>query len=282
MSNYRKSRLFGKKEKTNLFIFVCVSLFIILAIYLIGTRLTVGTSSNDLSINQVSNNNTDFNKELDVNDNNSENVIDNAIQVKDDSKLDTNLENSLNNIGDLEQKDTVSSELNEEVNNEVLNNKSDVAKEGNSDSSEVPVSSSNGIEFAKPIDGEIIREYANDTIFSKTLNSWRTREGVDFKAPIGTSVVSVLDGVVEKIDNDLTERGNYIVIKHDDGFKTIYSNLDEEVKVVSGQKVKKSEVIAMVGNSSGNYSNEDYGAHLNFSMYLNNEEVDPAEYIKFK
>ena len=144
------------------------------------------------------------------------------------------------------------------------------------------VSTSGNISFVSPVEGAVIREYTNDTIYSKTLNTWRTREGIDFKAEIGSPVVSVLDGVVEKIDNDLTERGEYIVIKHEDGFKTMYTNLDEEVKVVIGQNVRKGEVIATVGNSSGNYSNEDYGAHLNFVMYLNNEEVNPSEYINFK
>lgn len=284
MSNYRKSKIFGKKEKFNLFVFVGITLFIIFIMYLTSTPSKADKSQNEFGKSEISQNSTGFEQELNVN----ENIIDNAVQVKDDNvldkqEIDINKEKSdeLDNKNELATNDSSNNNL-AQLNNESVENSTEknIAMETNEESAQV--STSGNISFVSPVEGAVIREYTNDTIYSKTLNTWRTREGIDFKAEIGSPVVSVLDGVVEKIDNDLTERGEYIVIKHEDGFKTMYTNLDEEVKVVIGQKVRKGEVIATVGNSSGNYSNEDYGAHLNFVMYLNNEEVNPSEYINFK
>ena len=284
MSNYRKSKIFGKKEKFNLFVFVGITLFIIFIMYLRSTPSKADKSQNEFGKSEISQNSTGFEQELNVN----ENIIDNAVQVKDDNvldkqEIDINKEKSdeLDNKNELATNDSSNNDL-AQLNNESVENSTEknIAMETNEESAQV--STSGNISFVSPVEGAVIREYTNDTIYSKTLNTWRTREGIDFKAEIGSPVVSVLDGVVEKIDNDLTERGEYIVIKHEDGFKTMYTNLDEEVKVVIGQKVRKGEVIATVGNSSGNYSNEDYGAHLNFVMYLNNEEVNTSEYINFK
>lgn len=274
MSNYKKSKIFGKKEKFNLFVFLCITLFVIFILYLTSMPTKSDKSQNQFSNNELAQKNN-FQQELNI----EENFMDNAVQVKDDNntthqKVEDKKVNNKNVIAseDLKEKD-------EEKLNKIENK--DVADKNNEEES-AQVSTKSNITFVSPIEGSLIREYTTDTIYSKTLSTWRTREGIDFKAEIGTPVMAVLDGVVEKIDNDLTERGEYIVIKHDDGFKSIYTNLDEEVKVVSGQKVRKGEVIATVGQSSGNYSNEDYGAHLNFIMYLNNEEVNPSEYINFK
>lgn len=284
MSNYRKSKIFGKKEKFNLFVFVGITLFIIFIMYLTSTPSKADKSQNEFGKSEISQNSIGFEQELNVN----ENIIDNAVQVKDDNvldkqEIDINKEkfDELDNKNELATNDSSNNDL-AQLNNESVENSTEknIVMEINEESAQV--STSGNISFVSPVEGAVIREYTNDTIYSKTLNTWRTREGIDFKAEIGAPVVSVLDGVIEKIDNDLTERGEYIIIKHEDGFKTMYTNLDEEVKVVIGQKVRKGEVIATVGNSSGNYSNEDYGSHLNFAMYLNNEEVNPSEYINFK
>ena len=290
MNNYRRSKIFGKKEKVNLFVFLCLTLVIVFLIYFTFSSTNMDKNDNQLAKNETLENSI-FEQELNVNVN--ENIKDNAIQVKDDKeKEDTKQEFIANNTGntnnsnekqELSKDNSLSQTGNTIVETsdkkDVVENKGEFAQETNDETSQV---SANNISFVSPVDGTIIREYTTDTIFSKTLNTWRTREGMDFKAEVGTPVVAVLGGVVEKIDNDLTERGEYIIIKHDDGFKTMYTNLDEEVKVVSGQKVRKGEIIGTVGNSAGNYFNEEYGSHLNFVMYLDNEEVNPSEYIKFK
>ena len=310
MNNYKRSKIFGKKEKFNFFVILCLVIGVISAIYL-TVKLSAdpeGALAEKNTQNSIVQNDTKNQHELNIN----ESTIENAIQVKDtlngsnkvaqnnvddklksnadNSKLANNIEKSDSNINSKEN-NTNNNIPKQNINqNEVAkdvkeNNQATTTKETNvteKDNDTVTVSTTKGISFVAPIEGSLIRGFSPDTIYSKTLNSWRTREGIDFKAEKGTNVVAALSGTVEKIDNDLTERGQYIVINHDGGFKTIYTNLDKEIKVVSGQKVKQGEVIAKVGNTSGNYSNEDYGAHLNFIMYLNNEEVNPADYITLK
>lgn len=273
MNNYRKSKIFGRKEKINLFVLMSIVLFAIFVIYLSMPSKT-NQENNQLSGSEVAKNSIEQNQNLNIDDN----TMENALQVKEDSNsnLNKNEAEDLNNKNDIVKNDSL------ELENTQLQNETESKVTAQNSEEVEQVSSKESITFGAPVEGSLIREYTNDTVYSKTLNTWRTREGIDFKAEIGTSVMSVLDGVVEKIDNDLTERGQYIVIKHDNGFKTVYTNLDDEIKVVNGQRVKKGEVIASVGQTSGNYSNEDYGTHFNFIMYLNNEEVNPSKYINFK
>lgn len=289
MNNLKRTKIFGKKEKINLFVFIGVAIVLALIIYFSNSSFTNNYSDGNKT--QVADNGK-FNEELNINESN----MDNALQVNNisgDTKNE-NVSNASNNqeVKDILGKDTISDNsgsLDKSSNTDVATNLNDNKKDSvnnevvdvDLDEDNTQVSASR-LTFSNPVEGSLIREYSVDTIYSKTLNTWRTRNGVDLKADKGASVVSVLDGVVEKIDNDLTEKGQYIVIKHDNGFKSMYTNLDEEIKVVNGQKVRKGEIIATVGNSSGNYSNEDYGSHLNFVMYLNNEEVNPADYINFK
>ncbi|AID45244.1 Stage II sporulation protein related to metaloproteases [Candidatus Arthromitus sp. SFB-mouse-NL] len=285
MNNLKRTKVFGKKEKINLFVFIGIAIVLALIIYFSNSSFNNNYAEGNKT--QVTDN-TKFNEELNINESN----MDNALQVNNiPSDTNTKNEDVLNTSNNQEVKDIVSKNdnldklSNTDIATNLIEDKKDLVNKDvvdvDLDKDNVQVSAST-LTFSSPVEGSLIREYSVDTMYSKTLNTWRTRDGVDLKADKGESVMSVLDGVVEKIDNDLTEKGQYIVIKHDNGFKSVYTNLDEEIKVVNGQKVRKGEVIATVGNSSGNYSNEDYGSHLNFVMYLNNEEVNPADYINFK
>jgi murein DD-endopeptidase MepM/ murein hydrolase activator NlpD len=87
--------------------------------------------------------------------------------------------------------------------------------------------------------------------------------GVDFGAPIGTTVYAAMDGVVT-----LTKGGggwnggygNYIVIKHANGVQTLYAHLDS-ISVNKGDTVNKSDVIGRSGNSG-----KSTGPHLHFEV----------------
>ena len=81
------------------------------------------------------------------------------------------------------------------------------------------------IKFEKPVEGEIIKEFAKDNlVFSNTLNEWTTHVGIDIKAAKTTVVKASYEGTVESIKND-PRYGLTVIIEHDDGYKTIYSNL---------------------------------------------------------
>lgn len=135
------------------------------------------------------------------------------------------------------------------------------------------------LSFTKPIEGEIIKGYSVDKLlYSITLESWKTHDGVDIKAEIGKNVKSVEKGIVEKVYDD-SFLGTTIIIDHGQGYKSIYSNLDTDVSVKEKQNITKSKVIGKVGKTSIGEIKD--GSHIHFMLMLNNKVVDPTSKIKF-
>ena len=132
--------------------------------------------------------------------------------------------------------------------------------------------------FIKPIDGEISKIYSNDkVIYSKTLDMWKIHDGIDVLGNIGDNIYSCERGKVEKIYNDAFY-GLTIVIDHGQGYKSSYSNLDEETYVKIGDSVKKNQKIGKLGNTSiGEIKDLP---HLHFMLYKNEEITDPTSIFK--
>lgn len=130
------------------------------------------------------------------------------------------------------------------------------------------------LEFAKPIEGEILKIYSSDkVIYSKTLELWKTHDGIDIKADKNTIVKAIEKGTVEKIYDD-SFYGKTIVIDHGQGYKSSYSNLSEEVFVKEKQVVTKLAKIGKVGTTAiGEIKDEP---HLHFTLIKNNEICDPS------
>ena len=134
------------------------------------------------------------------------------------------------------------------------------------------------LSFIAPVSGEIIKDFAMDTlVFSKTLDEWVVHSGIDIKANKTSIVVASEDGVVESIKND-PRYGLTIILNHNDGFKTIYSNLLTTEFVSEGKKVEKGETIATVGETASFEIADE--AHLHFEMYKDGELVNPTIYLK--
>jgi murein DD-endopeptidase MepM/ murein hydrolase activator NlpD len=98
------------------------------------------------------------------------------------------------------------------------------------------------------------------------MRSSGLHQGVDFRAPIGTPVKALADGVVAGIgDTDIqcsgVSFGRFILIKYDNGLASTYGHLSL-IKVVEGQKISRGEVIGYSGNTG--YST---GPHLHLSIY---------------
>lgn len=98
-------------------------------------------------------------------------------------------------------------------------------------------------------------------------------EGLDFTAPKGTDVFATADGTVVQSDNNSSGFGNVIVIDHGYGYKTRYAHLSA-FKVRAGQKVKRGELIGLVGNSGLSTA-----PHLHYEVEKNNERVDPINFF---
>lgn len=132
--------------------------------------------------------------------------------------------------------------------------------------------------FAKPVEGEMMREYAKDNlIYSETLKEWTTHMGIDIKAEKTTVVKAAEAGTVKSIKND-PRYGLTIVIEHEDNFQTVYANLLTSEFVVEGEKVEKGQSIGTVGNTAVFEIADE--AHLHFEILKESLPVDPSIYLK--
>lgn len=134
------------------------------------------------------------------------------------------------------------------------------------------------IEFEVPVSGEILKDYAKDTlVYSKTLDEWIVHLGVDIKANKTSVVKAAESGIIEKINYD-PRYGDSITIEHGNGFKTVYSNLLVTDFFKVGEKVEKGDTIGTVGDSASFEISDD--SHLHFEMYKDGENVNPTLYLK--
>ena len=134
------------------------------------------------------------------------------------------------------------------------------------------------VSFIKPTEGEIICEFAKDNlIYSETLKEWITHTAIDIKADKTSVIKSAADGIVRSIVND-PRYGLTVIIEHDDGYKTVYSNLLTAEFVVEGEEVKQGQTIGTVGNTAAFESEME--CHLHFELLKDGEYVDPSIYLK--
>ena len=134
------------------------------------------------------------------------------------------------------------------------------------------------LSFSKPLNGQIQKPYSIDkVIYSKTLELWKTHDGIDISSQIGENVKSIEKGTVEKVYDD-SFYGTTVVIDHGQGYKSSYSNLNSKVSVKEKQTVTKGQVIGKVLNTSiGEIKDE---AHLHFTLFKDNNNVDPTYIFK--
>lgn len=131
--------------------------------------------------------------------------------------------------------------------------------------------------FIMSVSGAVTFEYAKDKlVYSKTLEEWRTHEGLDLAADRGTPVKAAADGVVTEIKND-PRYGIVVVIDHNNGLKSLYSNLASDDMVTVNQKIKQGDIIGSVGNTAAFESAEQ--PHLHFEVLKDNVNVDPTSYL---
>jgi murein DD-endopeptidase MepM/ murein hydrolase activator NlpD len=100
----------------------------------------------------------------------------------------------------------------------------------------------------------------------------RMHTGMDFTANVGTEVYATGDGVIEELEKSGWGYGNAIVINHGFGFKTRYAHLSA-FKVKHGQRVKRGELIGLVGNTG-----KSTGPHLHYEVVKGGVKVNPIHY----
>ena len=98
-------------------------------------------------------------------------------------------------------------------------------------------------------------------------------EGIDISVPVGTPIKAAENGVVVYADDGLSNYGNAILIRHDDGKVTVYGYADE-LKVKRGDTVQRGQTIALSG-MTGNAQRP----MVHFEVRDNTTAVDPMPYL---
>lgn len=143
---------------------------------------------------------------------------------------------------------------------------------------EEPKETKKEITFVNPVEGEIIGEYAKDNlIYSETLKEWITHTAIDIKADKTSVIKSAADGIVKTILND-PRYGLTVIVEHDDGYETVYSNLLTAEFVVEGEEIKQGQTIGTAGNTASFESSME--CHLHFELLKDGEYLNPSIYLK--
>lgn len=135
-------------------------------------------------------------------------------------------------------------------------------------------------EFVWPVMGEISLPYSVAAlVFNETMGDWRTHDGIDIEAQLGTQVVAAGTGKVLSVSTDPV-KGTTVVIEHAGGLKSSYSNLAEVPTVYEGDSIMTGEVIGAVGNTAVGETEDN--PHLQFSMTLDGQSVNPVDHLPEK
>lgn len=89
----------------------------------------------------------------------------------------------------------------------------------------------------------------------------------------GQEADTIGSGTVATVGWDPGGYGNYVIINHGNGYKTLYGHL-QQATVSQGQQVQAGQQIGVIG-STGNSS----APHLHLSAWYNDQEIDPTTII---
>lgn len=186
--------------------------------------------------------------------------------TKTETKNENNVVNSSNNT-------TKNTKEKEE------NSKNNTSQSQNTTSNTDMETKKEEIKFLAPIKGEILREFASDSlVYSNTLDEWITHNGVDIKADKTSVVKASCKGKVVSIKND-PRYGLTVIVSHEGGYQTLYANLLTAEYVVEGEELEEGQTIGTVGNSAAFEIGDEY--HLHFEVSKDGEYLNPCSLMDF-
>ena len=121
-----------------------------------------------------------------------------------------------------------------------------------------------------PVAHARVSSHFNPGRFHPVLHKLRAHKGTDFAARRGTPIIATGDGEVKLIGRK-GGYGNTIILKHREGYTTLYSHLSKFKKnLKKGQVVAQGDIIGYVG-STGLAT----GPHLHYEFRKNNIPANP-------
>ena len=104
----------------------------------------------------------------------------------------------------------------------------------------------------------------------------RGHAGLDFRAGLGSDIFPVTSGVVEKIVHSVSGYGRRVIVKHEDGFESLYAHMGL-ITVEEGEIVTENTKLGEVGMTGWTT-----GPHIHLELYKDGVPVNPAYYIDLK
>ncbi len=119
--------------------------------------------------------------------------------------------------------------------------------------------------FGWPVKGRVANRFGVD--------GGTSQDGIDIVARKGAPVKAADGGEVVHATNDMRVFGNIIILRHKGDFYTLYAHNDKNL-VKIGDRVKKGDKIAMVGNTGGS---DKYKLH--FELRDGRDVRDPLLFL---
>jgi murein DD-endopeptidase MepM/ murein hydrolase activator NlpD len=104
------------------------------------------------------------------------------------------------------------------------------------------------------------------------LHRTETHTGVDWGAPYGSAIFASGNGVIESKGWE-GGYGNYVRIRHANGYETAYGHLSAFARnIEEGKRVRQGQVIGYVGSTG-----LSTGSHVHYEILINGRFVDPMK-----
>ncbi len=126
----------------------------------------------------------------------------------------------------------------------------------------------------QPVDLKKIRNIGNygwriDPVFGGS----RHHDGLDFSGDVGLPIYATGNGKVVRAEKNQGGYGNLVEIDHQFGYTTRYAHL-QTILVRPGQRVKRGEKIALLGNTG-----KSTGPHLHYEVRYLGRPLDPRNFF---
>jgi murein DD-endopeptidase MepM/ murein hydrolase activator NlpD len=116
--------------------------------------------------------------------------------------------------------------------------------------------------FAWPVRGPVLRGFGR-------YSSGQINQGINIGTPRGTPIAAAADGVVAYVGSSIPSLGGLVIVKHGDGYTTVYGNA-QKLLVRRGQSVRRGQEIAVSGDT-GSVTQPS----LHFEIRKGRDPVDP-------
>ncbi len=121
--------------------------------------------------------------------------------------------------------------------------------------------------------GHVLREFSRDSVYHKTINTWKPHTGADFDGELGEDVLAMLGGEVTKVSEDKMF-GKTVEVSVNN-VTVGYCGLGS-VGVKSGDKLERGDKIGTIGTVPAESGDKN---HIHVYVKVNGDYADPLSFI---